>query len=62
MHPNRREVFAEIPADTPCSVEFVVNGSATAVKVTFGAEEINFGVSDVAGDADDGRHGGPVDV
>ncbi|MBR8641871.1 hypothetical protein KEF29_27460 [Streptomyces tuirus] len=54
MHPNRRQIFAEFPADKSFSVEFVVNGSATLARVTSGADEFHLGVSDIAHDANDG--------
>ncbi|GAA3303447.1 hypothetical protein [Streptomyces cinereospinus] len=47
MYPNRRQIFAEFPADKSFSVEFVVNGSATSARVTSGVDEIHLGVSDI---------------
>ncbi|MFF1675929.1 hypothetical protein ACFVYG_07845 [Streptomyces sp. NPDC058256] len=47
MYPNRREVFVEFSADKPCSVQLVVNGSATVATVTSGTDEINVGFRDI---------------
>ncbi|MFJ4831513.1 hypothetical protein ACIP79_16545 [Streptomyces sp. NPDC088747] len=37
----------EFSADKPCSVQFVVNGSATVATVTSGTDEINVGFRDI---------------